>query len=54
MIYIHVFMSIYLLHIQGDKPFAAYQQVITERPLAAFQIILAIFAVEALGQFNQV
>jgi hypothetical protein len=25
-----------------------------ERPLAAFQIILAIFAVEALGQFNQV
>ena len=39
---------------QGDKPFKAYQQVITERPLAALQIVLAIFAVEALGQFNQV
>ena len=39
---------------QGDKPFKAYQQVIAERPLAAVQIVLAIFAVEALGQFNQV
>jgi hypothetical protein len=39
---------------QGDKPFKALQQVIEERPLAAAQIILAIFAVEALGQFNQV
>jgi hypothetical protein len=28
--------------------------VIAERPLAAVQIVLAIFAVEALGQFNQV
>ena len=41
-------------YVQGDKPFKAYQQVIEERPLAAVQIILAIFAVEALGQFNQV
>lgn len=39
---------------QGDKPFAALDQVITERPLAAVQIILAIFAVEAFGQFRQV
>lgn len=39
---------------QGDKPFKAYQQVIEERPLAVVQILLAIFAVEALGQFNQV
>jgi hypothetical protein len=39
---------------QGDKPFKAYQQVLAERPLAAVQILLAIFAVEALGQFNQV
>lgn len=39
---------------QGDKPFRALQTVFTERPLAAVQIILAIFAVEALGQFNQV
>lgn len=30
------------------------EQVLQERPLAAVQIILAIFAVEALGQFNQV
>ena len=44
----------YTLLVQGDKPFKAYQQVIEERPLAAVQIILAIFAVEALGQFNQV
>jgi hypothetical protein len=43
-----------ILYVQGDKPFKAYQQVIEERPLAAVQIILAIFAVEALGQFNQV
>lgn len=28
--------------------------MIQERPLAAVQIIFAIFAVEALGQFNQV
>lgn len=39
---------------QGDKPFAALQQVYAERPLAFAQIVLAIFAVEALGQFNQV
>jgi len=39
---------------QGDKPIQAFNQVITERPLAAFQIFLAIFAVEAFGQFNQV
>ena len=30
------------------------EQVFQERPLAAVQILLAIFAVEALGQFNQV
>jgi hypothetical protein len=46
--------SIVFQYTQGDKPFKAYQQVMAERPLAAFQIILAIFAVEALGQFNQV
>lgn len=39
---------------QGEKPFAALQQVFTERPLAAVQILLAIFALEALGQFNQI
>eukprot|EP01035_Chromulina_nebulosa_P019800 gene19800-25742_t len=39
---------------KGDKPFQALTQVLSERPLAAAQIILAIFAVEALGQFNQV
>mmetsp|Transcript_1637 Transcript_1637/g.1708 ORF Transcript_1637/g.1708 Transcript_1637/m.1708 type:complete len:204 (-) Transcript_1637:144-755(-) len=39
---------------QGDKPFKALEQIFHERPLAAVQIILAIFAVEALGQFNQV
>lgn len=38
----------------GDKPFKAFQQVVAERPLAAVQIIGFIFAVEALGQFNQV
>lgn len=40
--------------INGDKPFAALQTVFNERPQAAAQILLAIFAVEALGQFNQV
>lgn len=40
--------------VNGDKPFAALNTMISERPLAAAQIILAIFAVEALGQFNQV
>jgi Chlorophyll A-B binding protein len=40
--------------INGDKPFAAAATVFNERPLAAAQILLAIFAVEALGQFNQV
>jgi len=39
---------------QGEKPFAALQQVFSERPLAAVQILLAIFALEALGQFNQI
>jgi hypothetical protein len=39
---------------KGDKPFEALQQVYAERPLAFAQIVLAIFAVEALGQFNQV
>ena len=39
---------------QSDKPFEAVVQVFTERPLAAVQILLAIFAVEAYGQFNQV
>jgi hypothetical protein len=38
---------------QGDKPFKALEQVFNERPLAAAQIFLAIFAVEALGQYNQ-
>lgn len=42
------------MHIQGDKPFKALETVISDRPLAAAQILLAIFAVEALGQFNQV
>ena len=37
----------------GDKPFEALNKVVAERPLAAIQIGLAIFAVEALGQFNQ-
>jgi hypothetical protein len=32
----------------------ALEQVCSERPSAAIQIILAIFACEALGQFNQV
>jgi hypothetical protein len=39
---------------QGDKPFKALTQVLSERPLAGVQIILAIFACEAFGQFNQV
>ena len=39
---------------QGDKPFAALQQVLNERPLAAVQIIGFIFAAEAFGQFQQV
>jgi len=43
-----------IYYFQGDKPFQAFNQVITDRPLAAFQIFLAIFAVEAFGQFNQV
>ena len=38
---------------QGDKPFKALEQVLADRPLAAAQIVLAIFAVEALGQFKQ-
>ena len=39
---------------KGDKPFKAVAKVFEERPLAAVQILLAIFACEALGQFNQV
>ena len=39
---------------EGNKPFKALEQVFQERPLAGVQVILAIFAVEALGQFNQV
>lgn len=39
---------------QGDKPFQALNTFLTERPLAAAQILLAVFAVEAFGQFNQV
>jgi len=39
---------------QGDKPLKALQQVCEQRPEAAVQIILAIFAAETLGQFNQV
>lgn len=39
---------------EGDKPFKALAQVAEQRPLAVAQILLAIFAVEALGQFNQV
>ncbi|KAJ1411513.1 chlorophyll a/b-binding protein domain-containing protein [Ochromonadaceae sp. CCMP2298] len=38
----------------GDKPLKAMEKVFSERPLAAIQILLAIFAVEAFGQFNQV
>jgi hypothetical protein len=37
----------------GDRPIEALNKVVAERPLAAIQIGLAIFAVEALGQFNQ-
>jgi len=39
---------------QGDKPLKALQQVCEQRPEAIVQIILAIFAAETLGQFNQV
>lgn len=39
---------------EGDKPFKALAKVFEERPLAAVQVIGFIFAVEALGQFNQV
>jgi len=39
---------------QGDKPLKALQQVCEQRPEAAVQIILAIFAAETLGQYNQV
>ena len=39
---------------EGDKPFKALAQVSEQRPLAVAQILLAIFAVEALGQFKQV
>jgi light-harvesting complex I chlorophyll a/b binding protein 1 len=39
---------------QSEKPLKALEQVATERPGAAIQIILAIFAAEAFGQFNQV
>ena len=38
---------------QGAKPLKALEQVCSERPLAAVQIGLAIFAVEAFGQFQQ-
>jgi hypothetical protein len=38
---------------QGSKPLKALEQVCSERPLAAVQIGLAIFAVEAFGQFQQ-
>jgi len=39
---------------EGNKPLKAVEQVISERPLAAVQIIGFIFACEALGQFQQV
>jgi hypothetical protein len=39
---------------EGSKPLKALEQVLTERPLAAVQILGFIFAAEALGQFNQV
>ena len=39
---------------QSEKPIKAIEQVASERPLAAFQILLAIFAVEAFGQFQQI
>ncbi len=50
---IYLFNDGFLL-LKGDKPFKAFSQVVSERPLAAVQIIGFIFAVEALGQFNQV
>lgn len=49
-----VFLVIEVKSLSGDKPFKALQKVLEERPLAAVQIIGFIFAVEALGQFNQV
>ena len=39
---------------EGDKPYKALAQVSEQRPLAVAQILLFIFAAEALGQFNQV
>lgn len=39
---------------EGDKPLKALEQVVSERPLAAAQILFFIFVAEALGQFNQV
>ena len=39
---------------EGDKPYGALAKVAEQRPAAIAQILLAIFAVEALGQFNQV
>lgn len=39
---------------EGKKPLAALGKVCAERPLAAVQIVLAIFAVEAFGQFKQI
>ena len=39
---------------QSEKPIKAIEQVCAERPLAGFQILLAIFAVEAFGQFQQI
>lgn len=38
---------------QGDNALAALNKVVSERPLAAIQILLAIFALEALGQWRQ-
>ena len=46
--------NIYCVFLKGDKPFKALSTVFSERPGAAAQILLAIFAVEAIGQFNQV
>ncbi len=39
---------------QSEKPIKAIEQVCADRPLAGFQILLAIFAVEAFGQFQQI
>jgi len=38
---------------QGDKPFKALEQVLSDRPAAAIQIVLAIAAVEAIGVKKQ-